>query len=88
MREYRITKSDLWYQIYRKKEEENWIIRMERLQRDTYTLNRDFARTFYHLNDATSALVIARIQWKKTPTTSIKKSGLVEGKEKKSWHEL
>ena len=33
---------------------------MERLQRNSYTTNRDFARTFYTLNDAMGALVIAK----------------------------
>ena len=87
MREYKIAKSDLWYQIYRKKEE-GWIMSMERLQRDSYTLRREFARTFYHLSDATSALVIAKAKWEKTPTTSIKKSESEEKREKRSWSEL
>lgn len=82
-REYKITKSDLGYNVYRKKEE-GWIISMERLQRDTYTLNRDFARTFYNLDDAISALTIAKAKWEKeTPTISIKKSGWVDLEERK-----
>ena len=89
MWEYKITKSDLWYQIYRISTDETGIVIMERLQRNSYTSNRDYARTFYTLNDAMGALVIARSKWKKeTPTTSTKKSGLEEEKEKRSWSEL
>lgn len=84
-REYKITKSNLGYNVYRVWEE-NWFIRMERLQNNSYTLNRDFAKTFYHLNDATSALVIAKSKWE-TLTTSIKKSGSEGKREKKSWYE-
>lgn len=61
--EYYITKSELWFKIFREKEEDG-VKRKEWLQTDTYTLNRNFARTFYHLNSATSALVIARIKWR------------------------
>lgn len=81
MRVYKITKSDLWYNVYRKKELENWTMRLERLQDNTYTLNRTFAKTFYHLNDATSALVVARAKWE-TLTTSTEKSGTEEQREK------
>ena len=89
-REYKITKSDLGYHVYRKKEE-NWMINLERLQRNTYTLNKDFARTFYHLDDAISALQIAKArEWKEkeTPITSTKKSESEEVREKTSWSEL
>lgn len=87
-REYKITRSDLGYNVYRKREE-NWIIRLEWLQRDTYTLNRNYARTFYNLDDAISNLVIARSRWEKeTPTTSTKKSGYEGVREKTSWSEL
>lgn len=86
--EYKITRCNLWYNVYRK-QEEDWLIRLEWLQRDTYTLNKDFARTFYHLDDAISALIKARIIWKKeTSTTSEEKSGSEGGKEKTSWSEF
>ncbi len=84
MREYKIIKSDLWYQVYR----EDWEIR-ERLQRESYTSNRNFARVFYHLDNALSALQIAKAKWKKEiPITSTKKSGSEEIREKISWSEL
>jgi hypothetical protein len=35
---------------------------MERLQRNSYTLYKDFARTFYKLDDAIGALVGERIK--------------------------
>lgn len=87
MWEYYITRWDLWYHIFREKEED-WIKKKERYQWNSYTPFKNFAKTFFHLNEATSALVLVRARWKRTPTTSIKKSGLVDGKEKRSWHEL
>lgn len=63
-REYKITKSDLGYKVYRQKwDEDNRIV--EWLQKETYTYNKEYARTFYTLNDAMGALVVARVQkWK------------------------
>lgn len=87
-REYKITRSDLGYNIYRKKELEDWTIRLEWLQRNSYTLNRDFARTFYHLDDAISNLQIAKAKWDTINTTSTKKSESEEQGEKTSWSEL
>lgn len=87
-REYKITKAGLWYNVYRVRyyegiEEKEW------LQKTTYTLNRSHARIFYHLDDAISALQIAKAIWKKeTPTTSTKKSESEEAREKTSWSEL
>lgn len=87
-REYKITKSGLWYNVYRTRDNDG-IGETERLQRDSYTLNRNHARTFYHLSDAESALIIARVRWEKeTPTTSIKKSESEGHREKTSWSEL
>lgn len=86
-REYKITKSDLGYHVYRRKED-NGMLRLEWLQRNSYTLNRDFARTFYTLNDAEGALVIARKKWDAITTTSTKKSESEDKGEKTSWSEL
>lgn len=86
---YYIVKSDLGYKIYRVKENEDWTTNMEWLQRNGYTLRREFARTFYNMTDATSAFTLARMKWdKRTSTTFIKKSESEDGGEKKSWHEL
>ena len=93
MREYKITSSSLGYKIYRKREE-NGIMNMEWLHKDWYCLNIEDAKVFYHLNDAMSALVLARYLWRKeeshqkTNTTSIEKTESEECKEKKSWDEL
>lgn len=88
MWEYKIAKTSLGFKIYRKKEE-NGIMTMEWLHKDWYTLNLEEARVFYHMNDAMSALVLARRLWsKETNTTSIKKSESEEQREKTSWDEL
>jgi len=71
MREYFITKSDLWYHVFRKKTE-NGLETVEWLQNNSYTLNRNFAKTFYHLDDAKGALVLARRKWDDTKETSEK----------------
>ena len=90
-REYKIGKTDLWYNVYRRKEE-NWLLRVEWLQNWTYTLNRGFAKTFYHFDDATSALVIAKTRdtkWlEETDTTSEKKSDSEDKVEKQSRSEF
>lgn len=88
MREYKIAKTSLGFKIYRKKEE-NGIMAMEWLQKDWYTPNLEHARIFYHMNDAMSALVLARRSWaKETPTTSTKESETEGEREKRSWSEL
>lgn len=61
MWEYKITKSDLGFNIYRTRDE-NWIVKIERLQGKTYTWNREFAKTFYTLDSAVSALVIQKVK--------------------------
>ena len=85
--EYKITKCNLWYNVFREKEEE-WIVKLERLQRDTYTLNREFAKVFYHLQDAESALTIAKFRWRKE--TSERKPEFTPPRviEKRSWSEF
>lgn len=88
-RYYYIIGCDLGYQIYRYRENVDWTENMERLQKNSYTLNKDHAKIFYHSDDAKAALVLAKIRWdKRTSTTSIKKSGIEEESEKKLWSEL
>ena len=83
-RYYYIIKCDLGYQIYRIKDNENWTTNMERLQRNSYTLNKDHARVFYHLDDATANLALAKTKWdKRINTTFIRKSGIEDGEERK-----
>ena len=84
MREYKITKSNLGYNVYREKE---W--RIEWLQKNSYTLNRDFARTFYHLDDAISNLTLAKFQWEKIKLDSLTEKKESEKKSEKTyWGEL
>jgi hypothetical protein len=60
MRKYKIFKTDLGYWIY-KKREKDWFISMRFLDwKDKWTLNKDCARTFYHREDAVSALVLIK----------------------------
>lgn len=60
MRQYKIVKSDLWFNIY-KKLEKDWRLSIWFLGWDgKRVLNKDYARTFYHREDAESALVVIR----------------------------
>ena len=60
MREYKIYKNDLWFGIYKKKEE-NWFISIWFLDwKGKWCLNKDYARTFFHREDAVSALSVMR----------------------------
>ena len=84
-RDYRITESDLGFKVFRDTND-GWIYRREWLQKDSYTLNQKNAKTFYHFDEARSALVIARAKWKKeTPTTSTRKFEFEGIKERRSW---
>lgn len=83
MRNYYIVETDLGFKVCREKKE-GWV--KEWRQGNTYTLNKEFAKTYYHMNEAASGLVLAKIKWKKeTPTTSTRKSESEGGKEKRSW---
>lgn len=66
MWEYKIIPSDLWYNIYRKRKLENWIINVEFLNGYwSWVKRRSCARTFYNVDDAVSALVlIKKKEWK------------------------
>lgn len=68
MREYKIFKTQLGYSIYRKKEE--WkLLTVEFLNwHKERTPNKTIAKTFYHEEDAVSALTILkhRDEWKKS----------------------
>lgn len=86
-REYKITKCNLGYNVYRRKEE-GWFIYLEWLQRDKYTLNREHARVFYTLDDATNHLIMARRLWNKVDTTSNQDTNSWNTREKQSWSEF
>lgn len=63
MREYRISKSDLGRNIYKRKIEENWLRQMRFLDwRGTWTLRKDYAKTFYHRGDAADVLWLMKIK--------------------------
>jgi hypothetical protein len=88
-RQYRIIKSDLWFNIYKKLDKNGYISLWFLWPDEKRVLNKDHARTFYHRWDAESALILAKVKdrWR-TPTTSTKKSESEEKREKKSWSEL
>ena len=90
-RQYRIIKSDLWYNIYKKLEKNGYMSLWFLWPENKWVLNKSHAKTFYHREDAESALILSKIKdkWEEeTPTTSIKKSESEEEGEKKSWQEL
>ena len=60
MREYKIFKTDLWFGIYKKLEKE-WKLSLWFLSwGGQWTLRKDFAKTFYHRDDAIAALVVIK----------------------------
>ena len=60
MREYRIIRSDLGRNIYKKKEG-NWFISVRFLgSQGKRVLKKDMAKIFYHREDAVSGLVICK----------------------------
>lgn len=62
MREYKIVKSDLGRNIY-KKREKDWKISLRFLGWDNkWILNKSYAKTFYHREDALAALVIVKMK--------------------------
>lgn len=89
MREYRIVRCNLWYNIYKKLEKNGYISLWFLGTDDKWVLNKDYAKVFYHRESAESALILAKVKdrWR-TPTTSTKKSESEEKREKKSWSEL
>ena len=56
-REYRITRCDLWYNIY--KRQGNWLIRYLSTDKK-WILKKDYARVYFHREEAISDLIIMR----------------------------
>lgn len=84
MREYKITKGNLGYHVFREKD---WV--KEWLQNNSCTLDRNHAKTFYHLDSAISALTIFRARWNTIELDSLQEKRESEEKlEKTSWSEL
>lgn len=66
MREYKIIRCDLWYNIYKKLEKNGYISLRFLGSNNKRVLNKDAAKIFYHREDAVSALVICKHkdEWK------------------------
>ena len=62
MWEYKIIKSDLGFNIYRKKEENGMISVWFLNWNGKWTLNKSYAKTFYHKEDALSALTLMKVK--------------------------
>ena len=63
MREYRIAKSDLGWNIYKRKIEESWIRQMRFLDwKGAWTLRKEYAKTFYRKEDAADILWLVKIK--------------------------
>lgn len=56
MREYKIFKTDLWFGIFKKNNNSIWFLSWN----NRWWLRKEFAKTFYHREDAVSALVILK----------------------------
>ena len=82
--EYRIVTSTLGFNIYRKKQLEWKMFNMEWLGANLKWINdKDFAKTFYHREDAMSALVIIRKRkWELTTEQSEGEKWLSTGEQK------
>lgn len=65
MREYKIYKTDLWFGIYKKLEKDGFISIWFLAWDDKRTLRKDYARTFYHREDAMAAMTVMKIKDKK-----------------------
>lgn len=67
MWEYKIYKTDLWYGVYRKKNLGKIVMMQYLTWHDTWCSNKILSKTFYHREDAVSALVIMKShEWKKS----------------------
>lgn len=65
MWEYKIAKTNLWFQVYRK-EEIDWMFRMDWLwANQKWIKDKNCAKLFYHQEDALSNLTLAKYRWRK-----------------------
>ena len=61
-RQYRITKNNLGYIVYKKKEED-WFIELRFLwPNNKRELEKSYAKTYYHKEDALDALIIMKVR--------------------------
>lgn len=85
MREYKITKTELWFNVYRTNEDELYYLGANM----KWIKDRACAKIFYHKEDALSGLVLAKFKWRKgTEETLETQSKSEEISEKKSWSEF
>lgn len=83
MWEYKIVNSDLWYNIYRKRELDHWMFNLEFLWANLKRIkDKDYAKIFYHKEDAMSALVTIKMKW-----WNVEPKEETETKEKQCWSE-
>lgn len=62
--EYRIVTSPLWYNIYRKNKLDDKRFNLEFLWANLKRIkDKDFAKVFYHKDDAVSALSVIKMRW-------------------------
>lgn len=83
--EYKIAKTELWFNVYRINEDE-----LDYLGANMkWIKDKTCAKLFYHKEDALSNLVVAKFKWRKeTEETSETQSKSEEISEKKSWSEF
>ena len=62
MREYKIFKTDLGFWIYKKLEKDGRLSLWFLDWNNKWTLRKDFAKTFYHRDDAVSALPLIKMK--------------------------
>lgn len=60
MRQYKIIKSILWYNIYKKREKDGLISLWFLWPQGKWILDKTYAKTFYNEEDAIAALVICK----------------------------
>lgn len=64
MWEYKIVNSALWYNIYRKNKLDDKRFNLEFLWANLKRIkDKDFAKIFYHQEDAVSALAVIKMKW-------------------------
>ena len=61
-RQYRISRNNLGYIVYKKKEED-WLIELRFLwPNNKRELEKNYAKTYYHKDDALNALIVNKVK--------------------------
>ena len=89
-REYRLAKNPLGFNVYKRKDEEEYTSIWFLWQQEKRVLNRNQAKLFYNKEDAFSALVLAKFKWnrKEEDSTSEDQVDLVDKPKRNSWSSL